>query len=471
MRRPLTALCLGALAASGLAVPAAAVAAPAVAAPAQATAAAVPDELVVGYVAGADATDRGRARGRAGAVRTERVVAAAADRTEVELVRLPAGKGREQAIAELEADPAVAYAEPNWTYTTQARPSAKPGGSTPTAPVDYFANGSLWGMYGDARNAYGSQAAEAWARGNVGSKGVHVGVIDEGIQVDHPDLDANIWTNPGDPVDGIDNDSNGYVDDVHGWDFADGDSSVYDGGTRGSLDDHGTHVAGTIGAVDDSKGVVGVNHRVTMISGKFLGRNGGSLAAAVQAVDYFTAARQERHRRRRHQQQLGRWRLLQGARGRHPPGSGPGHPVHRRRRQQRDGQRHDRVVPVQLRPAERHRRRRHRQQGGAGLLQPVRQDHGRPGCPRRRHLVDDGLQRLVVLQRHLDGHTARHRRRRAVQGQPPGCDGRADQGGAAGFRRGDPLAQRQDRHRRPAGRQRLLDLVCARLINAVLGTS
>jgi subtilisin family serine protease len=266
-------------------------------APAGASSAAVPDELLVGYDRGATSEDRSRARGRVSARFAERVVAGRADRAEVERVRLPQGKNRDRAIAELRSDPAVAYAEPNWVYTVQGKPAAKPGsGGGSTATPDYFANGSLWGMYGDAvgtatllTNSNGSQAAEAWSAGHTGSAGIYVGVIDEGIQFTHPDLDANVWTNPFDPADGIDNDGNGYVDDVRGWDFANGDSTIYDGGSRGSLDDHGTHVAGTIGAKDGTElGVKGVNHDVTMISGKFLGRNGGSLAAAVQAIDYFT---------------------------------------------------------------------------------------------------------------------------------------------------------------------------------------
>ncbi len=98
-----------------------------------------------------------------------------------------------------------------------------------------------------------------------------------------------MWTNPHDADDGLDNDGNGYVDDVHGWDFAGDDGSIYDGGTRGLLDDHGTHVSGTIGAkANNGQGVVGVNWSTTLISGKFLGRRGGSLADAVKAVDYFT---------------------------------------------------------------------------------------------------------------------------------------------------------------------------------------
>ena len=278
MHRPSALLCLAALSASGLALAAPAVAAPDPAA-SPAAAAAAPDELVVGYVPGASPAAQERARGRAGAVRAERVVPARADRAEVELVELPGGKARETAVRELESDPAVAYAEPNWTYTHQA---------APTDP--YFADGRLWGLHSDAStpaSPFGSQAAEAWARGNTGSRGVYVGVIDEGIQVDHPDLAGQVG-NPGERANGVDDDGNGYVDDVHGFDFANDDSTVYDGGTRGSLDDHGTHVAGTIGAKADGAGVVGVNHQVTMISGKFLGRRGGALADAVRAVDYFT---------------------------------------------------------------------------------------------------------------------------------------------------------------------------------------
>ncbi len=101
----------------------------------------------------------------------------------------------------------------------------------------------------------------------------------------HTDLGANIWTNTFDPVDGIDNDGNGYVDDVRGWDFANNDNTTYDG----SSDDHGTHVAGTIGAVGgNAVGVAGVNWNVTMIPVKFLGKNGGTTANAIKAINYLT---------------------------------------------------------------------------------------------------------------------------------------------------------------------------------------
>jgi subtilisin family serine protease len=102
----------------------------------------------------------------------------------------------------------------------------------------------------------------------------------------HEDLAANAGTNPGEVAgNGIDDDNNGYVDDVNGWDFDGNDSSVFDGVD----DDHGTHVAGTIGGVgNNGTGIAGVSWNVKLMSGKFLGRRGGTTANAIKAVDYFT---------------------------------------------------------------------------------------------------------------------------------------------------------------------------------------
>ena len=187
-------------------------------------------------------------------------------------------------VARLSRNPLVAFVEPNWVFTHQA-----------VSNDPDYTNGRLWGMYSDdspsvqgptgTTNLYGSQAEEAWGAGYTGSQTVYVGIIDEGIQFTHPDLSANVWANTYDPVDGIDNDRNGYADDTRGWDFVNGDNSIYDG----TSDDHGTHVAGTIGAQGgNSTGVVGVNWNVTYISGKFLGSNGGTITNAIKAVDYMT---------------------------------------------------------------------------------------------------------------------------------------------------------------------------------------
>lgn len=184
------------------------------------------------------------------------------------------------AVTALASVAMVEFAEPNYIYTTGA-----------TSNDTYFKDGRLWGMYGansSPANQYGSNAAAAWAAGYTGSAGIYVGIIDEGIQFNHPDLNGQVWTNPYDAADGRDNDGNGYVDDIHGWDFDGNNNSVYDGGTLGISDDHGTHVSGTIGAQSNSTGVVGVNWNVTLISGKFLGILGGNSANAVKSIDYFT---------------------------------------------------------------------------------------------------------------------------------------------------------------------------------------
>ena len=243
----------------------------------------VPGELLIQFRAGASEAAKAQARGRVGAEQDEIIVEENGredGKGTLELARIPPGLAIAAAARGLEADPAVEFAEPNWVYY-----------HTATSNDTYYTNGSLWGMYGDAtspKNDYGSQAGEAWAAGHTGSSSVYVGIIDEGIQHNHPDLAGNVWINPYDSVDGIDNDGNGYVDDVNGWDFDGNNNTIYDGGTRGSLDDHGTHVAGTIGAKSNGTGVVGVNWNVTMISGKFLGRRGGTTANAIKAVDYFT---------------------------------------------------------------------------------------------------------------------------------------------------------------------------------------
>ena len=182
------------------------------------------------------------------------------------------------AIAKAKGLAEVLYAEPNYIYQ-----------HTATSNDPYYTNGSLWGMYGDATspaNQYGSQAGEAWFAGHTGLNTVYIGIIDEGYMYTHEDLAANAGTNPGEIAgNGIDDDGNGYVDDVYGWDFDGNNNTVFDG----TSDDHGTHVAGTIGGVGgNSKGVAGVCWTVKLMNAKFLGKRGGTTANAIKAVDYFT---------------------------------------------------------------------------------------------------------------------------------------------------------------------------------------
>ncbi len=150
----------------------------------------------------------------------------------------------------------------------------------------------LWGLHNTGQTGgvidADIDAAEAW-NVTTGSRAVVVAVIDTGIDYRHSDLSANMWRNPGEIAgDGIDNDGNGFVDDVYGWDFANNDADPFDD------EGHGTHVAGTIGAVgNNGTGVAGVNWQVSLMALKFLGADGsGTTSAAVAALNYATMMRQ-----------------------------------------------------------------------------------------------------------------------------------------------------------------------------------
>ena len=126
---------------------------------------------------------------------------------------------------------------------------------------------------------------------------VVVAIIDTGVDYTHSDLAANIWTNPGEVgldstghdkrANGIDDDQDGFVDDVHGYDFHNNDGDPMDDSG------HGTHVAGTIGAVGNNNlGVTGVSWTTSIMPLKFLDQNNrGSTADAIRAINYATMMR------------------------------------------------------------------------------------------------------------------------------------------------------------------------------------
>ncbi len=198
-------------------------------------------------------------------------------------VKAAAGVRAEDAARVLKADSRVRYAAPN-------RKLHADGPTVRVIPSDtYFSY--MWGLNNTGQEFYPGMsgtpdadidAPEAWDIRH-DAPTIVVADIDTGIQWNHPDLQGNIWVNPGEiPGNGVDDDDNGYVDDIYGWDFVNEDNSVYDG-----IDDHGTHTAGTVAAVgNNALGVTGVAWNVKIMCLKFLEYGSGYTDDAVEAFAY-----------------------------------------------------------------------------------------------------------------------------------------------------------------------------------------
>ena len=147
-----------------------------------------------------------------------------------------------------------------------------------------YADGRLWGLDNDGKTG-GKVNADidvdlAWDV-TTGSKGVVVAVIDSGIRYSHQDIAGNMWINPGEtPDDGIDNDLNGVVDDIYGF------NTILQNGDPLDVIDHGTNVASVIGATSDDKDVVGVAQEVSLMAIKALTEFGGEDANLIQGIEY-----------------------------------------------------------------------------------------------------------------------------------------------------------------------------------------
>ncbi|MFO0887870.1 MAG: S8 family serine peptidase [Isosphaeraceae bacterium] len=187
------------------------------------------------------------------------------------LREVPVEPGQDYAavLKAYQSDPHVLYAQPDYLLRINLAPN------DPS-----FTSGRLWGL--NNGNDADIDAPEAWSF-NTGSGNMVVAVIDTGVDYGHPDLARNMWVNRDEvPGNNLDDDGNGFVDDVYGYDFRNNDGNPMDD------NGHGTHVAGTIGAVgNNGVGVVGVNWNVKIMALKFLGADGsGSSSGAIQALNY-----------------------------------------------------------------------------------------------------------------------------------------------------------------------------------------
>jgi subtilisin family serine protease len=258
---------------AGLIAPATAVAADAPIAP-------TADQVLVRYRADVKATERANVVRDLGLT----VVRSIGDgRNEVVV-----GRGQSAATVRrlLGEDPRVEAVSPNYQRELADEITDEP----------YF--GQEWGLDNTGQTLNGTHQQTGIAdvdidglealRITTGDPELVVAVIDDGVDFSHPDLADRAWTNPGESgplaLPGVDDDHNGYVDDIHGWDFCHNDATLHDG----SEDGHGTHVAGTIAASLNGTGVVGVAPSVRIMALKFIKNTAGcgSDAMAIDAIDY-----------------------------------------------------------------------------------------------------------------------------------------------------------------------------------------
>lgn len=190
-------------------------------------------------------------------------------------------------LKKLQADPNVEYIEPNYTYYASSL-----GGNKFAKTLSDPGFSKQWGLKAKPRRflfwkrkGFDINVFSAWKK-TKGDETLKIAVVDTGVDYNHPDLKENILVNELEQngIEGVDDDGNGYVDDVFGYDFANGDSDPQDG------NGHGTHCAGVIGAGHNGLGIAGVMSKVKILPIKFLTDFGsGSLEGAIKAIDYAIA--------------------------------------------------------------------------------------------------------------------------------------------------------------------------------------
>lgn len=229
-----------------------------------------PGEVLVRFKTGDDTLSRSARRMGARSLQTF-------DRGRLRHMALQEDISVEDAVAAFQADPEVEFAEPNYLLFPQ------------DLPVDPHFN-LQWGLENSGQTVSGVtgtagadiDAVRAWALMS-GDAATIVAVVDTGSNIQHPDLSSRVWTNPGEiPDNGVDDDGNGYVDDLHGWDFADWDNDPQD------ASGHGTHVAGIIAAQNDNGlGVAGTGRSIAIMPLRFMSAfDTGTVSDAIRAIEY-----------------------------------------------------------------------------------------------------------------------------------------------------------------------------------------
>lgn len=165
-------------------------------------------------------------------------------------------------LIELNQSDLVEYVEADYTIT-------------PHAEMD-----NLWGLKNQVNSGIDINITKAWEKSK-GNSNLIIAVIDTGVDYNHPDLKNNVWINPREiATNGKDDDENGYIDDIFGWNFADDNNNPND------EDGHGTHVTGIIAASENNIGMVGVAPKVKIMPLKIFKGSSGSISSIIRAISY-----------------------------------------------------------------------------------------------------------------------------------------------------------------------------------------